>query len=122
MFKAIACALGLIASPYTALSNEQSWQASGRSDKQAAQAFYKKARIIVSTLPPSLLSIKCLFFCGVYEMYAIRPVTAWLHFSQASLQLKLHLLSTHSSTEEEFESSTGRLLRRLYWSCMQSES
>lgn len=90
-------------------------------NKRIAQSFFAKACVLTSLLPASLLTTQCHFFCGVYAMYSIRPVTAWLYFSQASLHLKIHLLSSRPFAQEQSESPKGRLMQRLYWSCMQSE-
>jgi hypothetical protein len=77
--------------------------------------------MILSVSAPSLTAIQCLFFCGVYQMYLVRPVDAYSYFNRASTQLKLHLLGKRPFDFHGPESTESRLLRRLYWSCMQSE-
>lgn len=120
----MACALGLIASPYVASSLDfdgNRVRDPESSTANIAEAFCMQARAIIGVLPFSLRKIQCLFFCGVYEMYCIRPVSAWLDFSQASMQLKVYLQCRTSMSQQEFETPEGRLIQRLYWSCMQSE-
>ncbi|KAI8715718.1 Zn(2)-C6 fungal-type domain-containing protein [Fusarium sp. LHS14.1] len=119
----IACALGIISSPYTPSTFDKYSPVSPDkvgTSRQLGESCFARCRTILSNQPLSLLSTQCHFFCGVYEMYSIRPVAAWLQFSQASLQLKLHIQS-RSFSPNEFQTDEGRLLQRLYWSCMQSE-
>lgn len=56
-----------------------------------ADRYAKLAQTILRALSPPLQTIKCHFFCGVYEMYSVQLVAALLHLNQASLQLKMHL-------------------------------
>ncbi|RSL48318.1 hypothetical protein CEP51_015648 [Fusarium floridanum] len=119
----IACALGIISAPYRPSTFDKYSPASPDkvgASRQLGESCFARCRTILSNQPLSLLSTQCHFFCGVYEMYSIRPVAAWLQFSQASLQLKLHIQS-RSFSPNEFQTDEGRLLQRLYWSCMQSE-
>ncbi|RKL42849.1 hypothetical protein BFJ70_g4545 [Fusarium oxysporum] len=114
----IACALGLRSSPFVP-SRDRKHVPRNSADDQAEQLFRRGIQIL-ALQPPSLLATQCRFFCGVYEMFCIRPVAAWLHFSQASLQLKLHIHSRTFSCPVDPSVDSG-LLQRLYWSCMQSE-
>ncbi|KAF5026957.1 hypothetical protein F66182_987 [Fusarium sp. NRRL 66182] len=93
--QAVTCAVGLASSPFypsgaIGLRDMQSPQQQQHT-VQDAQPFFRKAREILSIQPPSLSLAQCHFFCGIYDMFCIRPVAAWLHFSQASLQLRLEL-------------------------------
>ncbi|WJG35741.1 uncharacterized protein FOBCDRAFT_186363 [Fusarium oxysporum Fo47] len=114
----IACALGLRSSPFVP-SRDMKHVPRNLADDQAEQLFRRGIQIL-ALQPPSLLATQCRFFCGVYEMFCIRPIAAWLHFSQASLQLKLHIHSRTFSCPVDPSVDSG-LLQRLYWSCMQSE-
>ncbi|ENH64785.1 hypothetical protein FOC1_g10000922 [Fusarium oxysporum f. sp. cubense race 1] len=114
----IACALGLRSSPFVP-SRDRKHVPRNSADDQAEQLFRRGIQIL-ALQSPSLLATQCRFFCGVYEMFCIRPVAAWLHFSQASLQLKLHIHSRTFSCPVDPSVDSG-LLQRLYWSCMQSE-
>lgn len=102
----------------SAQHEEQVWRA--EASRALAERCFARGRAILGLQAPSLLSTQCLFFCGVYEMFTLRPVDAWLHFSQASLQLRLHIQS-RTFSPEEYLTADGRLIQRLYWSCMQSE-
>ncbi|OLN97276.1 Positive regulator of purine utilization 6 [Colletotrichum chlorophyti] len=121
---ATACALGLVSSPYRA--SRMAASDGGRAMfltpelRTLAQSYITRGREILISQLPSLSTIQCLFFSGVYEMFCLRPVPAWLHFSQASLQLKLQI-HRRSFSPEGFRDADGRLVQRLYWSCMQSE-
>ncbi|SCO15077.1 uncharacterized protein FFM5_11058 [Fusarium fujikuroi] len=114
----IACALGLRSSPFVPSRNTQHVPQDTSNDQ--AEHLFRRGNQILALQPPSLLATQCRFFCGVYEMFCIRPVAAWLHFSQASLQLKLYIHSRTFSYPLHPSVDSG-LLQRLYWSCMQSE-
>ncbi|KLO97498.1 uncharacterized protein LW93_3476 [Fusarium fujikuroi] len=114
----IACALGLRSSPFVPSRNTQHVPQDTSNDQ--AEHLFRRGNQILALQPPSLLATQCRFFCGVYEMFCIRPVAAWLHFSQASLQLKLYIHSRTFSYPIHPSVDSG-LLQRLYWSCMQSE-
>ncbi|CCT76102.1 uncharacterized protein FFUJ_12049 [Fusarium fujikuroi IMI 58289] len=109
----IACALGLRSSPFVPSRNTQHVPQDTSNDQ--AEHLFRRGNQILALQPPSLLATQCRFFCGVYEMFCIRPVAAWLHFSQASLQLKLYIHSRTFSYPLHPSVDSG-LLQRLYWS------
>jgi hypothetical protein len=120
----ISLALGLIGKPFVATSDPQRDHSRSVVHGERgvlAEQLSTCARAILGIATPSLIVIQCLFFCAVYDMYRIRPVDAYLYFNRASMCLKLHLLGKRPFDTYGAESQEGRLLRRLYWSCMQSE-
>ncbi|KAI8672282.1 Zn(2)-C6 fungal-type domain-containing protein [Fusarium sp. Ph1] len=93
-------------------------------DQDTASSYYLAAKKRLGLLQPSLLNTQCLFFCGVYEMYCLRPLEAWSHFNRACVDLRnlLWLRSQRRSPENHAVSrETHRLEQRLYWSCVKSE-
>lgn len=51
-------------------------------------------------------------------MYSIRPLKAWMSFSQACAMFQVYL---HTRPHLEATRTTKRLEQRLYWSCLKSE-
>lgn len=121
----LACALGAISHAFTPEdfdSDEQIHLLIEKSSKHLAEAYFDAARKRLGLLLPSLLTIQCFFFSGVYEMYCIRPLNAWFSFHQASVQFKVYLSAIPHLDETPYMSALNRRLeKRLYWSCMQSE-
>lgn len=88
-------------------------------------AYYLAAKKRMHLIDPSLLSVQCLFLCGVLEMYLITPLRAWYYVNQACVQLQnlLWIQENHqSSCLGQTLDENRRLGQRLYWSCMKTES
>lgn len=91
-------------------------------DRSRAAAYYLAAKKRLGLIEPSLLSIQCLFLCGVLEMYLLNPLMAWHYFSHASAQFRDQLWRrTQKRWGQVMCRETKRLEQRLYWSCMKSE-
>lgn len=129
-FQLISCALACLAAPFQTDPGINSTPESIRSsmsayvDQDTASSYYLAAKKRLGLLQPSLLNTQCLFFCGVYEMYSLRPLEAWSHFNRACVDLRnlLWLRSQRRSPENHAVSrETHRLEQRLYWSCVKSE-
>ena len=89
-----------------------------------ASACYLAAKKRLGLIEPSLLSVQCLFLCGVFEMYLLKPVKAWFYFNQACIQFRNQLWGRTrkaSAYDHSTPRETRRLEQRLYWSCMKSE-
>jgi hypothetical protein len=86
-----------------------------------ARSYYIAAKRRIGVISPSLLAVQCLFFCGVYEMYTLRPINAWMSLHQASVQLQMHLSTKPDDQTGSSSIELERLEKRLYWSCRQSE-
>ncbi|KAF4919665.1 1-aminocyclopropane-1-carboxylate oxidase [Colletotrichum viniferum] len=124
----IACALACLATHFEQDSFLNSTPESIRStasnstDLDTAQAYFFAAKKRLGLLEPSLLQVQCLFFCGVFEMYSLRPLRAWSYFNQACVQFKnLLWRRTQRRAPENMSQKARRLEQRLYWSCMKSE-
>lgn len=117
----IACALGAVSDPFSTNDRVNPRCHQAPSISPLANIYYREARRKLGVLQPSLGKILSLFFCGIFEMYMIKPVTAWFNFQQASLQLKAYLLGQTAKSSDPGDPIGGHLERRLYWSCMQSE-
>ncbi|KAJ5759005.1 hypothetical protein N7520_006161 [Penicillium odoratum] len=117
----IACALGAVSRQFSAhdITNPTCNQA--LSINPLAAIYYREARRILGVLQPSLGTILSLFFCGIFEMFMMKPVNAWFNFQQAAVQLQAYLLGQKATTSEPGDPIGGHLEGRLYWSCMQSE-
>ncbi|KAI1409253.1 vegetative cell wall protein gp1 [Hypoxylon sp. FL1857] len=89
-------------------------------DPATASSYYLAAKKRLGLLEPSILQVQCLFLCGVFEMYSLKPLRAWSYFNQASVSFRnLVWMQTQGSVGGMLE--TQRLEQRLYWSCMKSE-
>lgn len=119
--QSITCALGLVSQAYVTVGS-RAYQPpkKDRGLRAHTEKFVKYGKSVLGAKRPSLLVTQCYFFCGVYEMFVLRPVTAWIHFSQASLHLKLHIQARPFSSSGG-DAAERALVQRLYWSCMQSE-
>ncbi|KAL4751968.1 hypothetical protein BDW72DRAFT_212359 [Aspergillus terricola var. indicus] len=70
-------------------------------DYATGELYYTAARKRIGLLDSSIIAIQCAFLIGVYEIYSMRPLRAWL--SQA------------------LEQSSETVKSRLYWSCLKSD-
>lgn len=125
-FQLIACALGCLSSPFQRDSTVNGTPDSSRSmsatsvDQATASSYYLAAKKRLGLLEPSVLQVQCLFLCGVFEMYSLRPLRAWSYFNQASVSFRNFVwMRTQRKAGEVPERQ--RLEQRLYWSCMKSE-
>ena len=115
----IICALANLATPF---SIEKPGLAESSvddaKDYPAAEAYYTAARKRLGLLDNSVLAVQCTFLIGVYQMYSMRPLKAWMSFSQACAIFQTYL---HTRSHEETARATKRLEQSLYWSCLKSE-
>jgi hypothetical protein len=65
------------------------------------------------------LATQCYFLTGVYEMYSLRPLQAWLSFNRACTTFQTYLRT--QSLPADYSHSSRRVEQRLYWSCLKSE-
>lgn len=122
----IACALACLSSPFQRDVAANGTPDSNRSlsvtsvDQATASSYYLAAKKRLGLLEPSILQVQCLFLCGVFEMYSLKPLRAWTYFNQASVSFRnLVWMRTQRAVGDMLESQ--RLEQRLYWSCMKSE-
>lgn len=87
-------------------------------DYAAAEAYYGAARKRTGLLDNSILSVQCMFLLGVYQMYSMRPLKAWMSFSQACAMFQVYL---RTESYRQATRTARRLEQRLYWSCLKSE-
>ncbi|KAB8200198.1 hypothetical protein BDV34DRAFT_205348 [Aspergillus parasiticus] len=123
----LACALGCLAVPFDSMST---WESTQSIDippvvwMETGATYYLAAKKRLGLIEPSLLSIQCLFLCGVFEMYSMRALSAWEYFNQACCQLQNLFWKrglSRPSTDEQDSRKSRQLEQRLYWSCMKSE-
>jgi hypothetical protein len=88
-------------------------------DYSTAETYYTASRKRIGLLDNSVLATQCAFLIGVYEMYSLRPLKAWLSFNHACTTFQAYL---HTRARQVSNSRSSRLLeQRLYWSCLKSE-
>ncbi|KAL3460375.1 hypothetical protein BJX64DRAFT_300674 [Aspergillus heterothallicus] len=116
----ISCALGTVSRPFSLES--PSPQDASRFDTQdhaTGESYYSAARKRIGLLDSSIIAIQCSFLIGVYEMYSMRPLRAWLSFNRACTHFQTYLLA--SSLGQPIEHSSETVRSRLYWSCLKSD-
>ncbi|KAK5677990.1 hypothetical protein LTS10_009874 [Elasticomyces elasticus] len=113
----ISCALGSLSIPFK-VSHPSEAEASFADAElySVAEAYYTAARKRLGLLERSLQATQCWFLTGMYEMYSMRPVSAWTSFNRACTLIQLRLQAPSYGTRLE------DLEKRLYWSCLKSES
>ncbi|KAF4437259.1 heterokaryon incompatibility [Fusarium acutatum] len=124
----VSCAIACLSVPFHTEADVDGSPASTRSltsaaiDPDTAASYYLAAKKRLGLLQPSLLYIQCLFLCGIYEMYCLRPPQAWFHFNRACVDLR-NILWTRSQkkSSQATTQETRRLEQRLYWSCVKTE-
>ena len=116
----IACALANLSVPFAVVRPEKEGNSySEARDYSTAEAYYFAALKRIGLLGVSVMATQCLFFVGVYEMYSIRPLQAWLSFSRACSTFQTYLRTQSHQTTKSI--SSNRLEQRLYWTCLKSE-
>ena len=115
----IICALANLAEPFSILKPAPA-ESSGQNAEhyRDAEAYYTAARKRMGLLENSVLAVQCTFLLGVYQMYSMRPLRAWMSFNQACAIFQTYL---HTRCRQEANRDTKRLEQRLYWSCLKSE-
>ena len=83
-----------------------------------AETYYNAARKRIGLLGNSVPATQCYFLIGVYEMYSLRPLRAWLSFNHACTTFQTCL---HNRSRRVIGRSAKRREQRLYWSCLKSE-
>lgn len=115
----IACALAYLAVPFELTKPEKhSTSQSDAREYATAETYYTAARKRIGLLGNSVPATQCYFLIGVYEMYSLRPLRAWLSFNHACTTFQTCL---HSRSRRAVSRSAKRLEQRLYWSCLKSE-
>ncbi|KAL4937118.1 hypothetical protein BDV06DRAFT_227259 [Aspergillus oleicola] len=124
----IACGLASLAEPFEfqPVRDRSETSASNARDYGTAELYYAAARKRIGMVSTSLLAIQCTYLMGVYEMYTLRPLKAWLSFTQACNMFSAHNLTTSTSSSSpplhDAETQTRRRLEQmLYWTCVKSE-
>ncbi|PVH85961.1 hypothetical protein DL98DRAFT_511047 [Cadophora sp. DSE1049] len=132
----LACALGAVARPYIPSSEISSLSGSGRTSLddtsdllQTGNAFYQVARKRFGLLDQSIMAGQCHMLSGIYLMYTLKPLEAWIAFHQAGSTYSLHLKRQAALQERNSgmdidvtdSQSERRLEQRLYWTVLKSE-
>ncbi|KAL1856884.1 hypothetical protein VTK73DRAFT_8216 [Phialemonium thermophilum] len=135
----LACALACLAEPYTPSQHVRSptWTPGsttatveeGRTtigpDDAAAtgDAYFAAAMRRLGLLPLTLESIQCYFFAGLYEKFAVRPLSAWTLLQQACVRFQayLHARTWSAPRDGSRAKSSRHREQRLYWSCVKAE-
>jgi hypothetical protein len=113
----ITSALGALSTPWDmAMPTEPESSQDKPEAYILSRAYYLAACKRLALLDPCILSTQCWFLTAVYEMYSMKPMSAWLSFSRACSLLQLHLYMLHD-TDHDFT----RAEQCLYWSCLKSE-
>lgn len=106
------------------LSNRSSAEELG-DVRHAADAYYQLARRRSGLLEISITAGQCHVLSGIYLMYTLRPLQAWLAFHQAgstySLYLKRHAAFSDQAIDPGHDTKQKRLEQRLYWTVLKSE-
>lgn len=116
----IVCALAKLSVPYAYIKVDVSANSSylETEDYQTAEMYYTASRKRVGLLEPSVIAAQCVFLIGIYEMYSLRPLKAWLSFNHAATIFQTYL---QTRTRQKSERTLKRLEQRLYWSILKSE-
>ncbi|KAL2830036.1 hypothetical protein BDW59DRAFT_29634 [Aspergillus cavernicola] len=116
----IACALGTISRPFSIdTPGPQDTSRLDARDYTTSESYYTAARKRIGLLDSSIIAIQCAFLIGVFEMYSMRPLRAWLSFNRACTYFQTYLHS--SSLGQPVEQSSETVRSRLYWSCLKSD-
>lgn len=116
----IGCALGAIARPFAVGATiTQSTSRQDAPNYGTAESYYNAARKRIGLLDTSIVTIQCAFLIGVYEMYSMRPLRAWLSFNRACTHFQTYLHSAPLAQPAEQSSTT--IISRLFWSCLKSD-
>ncbi|KAL4887386.1 hypothetical protein BJY04DRAFT_175796 [Aspergillus karnatakaensis] len=116
----ISCALGTVAKPLSmGTPGAHITSSLDGLDHATAESYYTAARKRTGLLDSSIIAIQCAFLVGVYEMYSMRPLRAWLSFNRACTYFQTYLHS--SSFCQANEQSSETVKSRLYWSCLKSD-
>ncbi|KAK5165204.1 uncharacterized protein LTR77_009302 [Saxophila tyrrhenica] len=115
----IACALGSLSTSWeAAVPSASETSLDDAKSYMLAEAYYTAARKRLGLLENTAQATQCWFLAGVYEMYSMRPLTGWTSFNRACALLQPRLYLQSQSTPHSF----GQSDRRLYWSCLKSET
>ena len=115
----VICALANLAGPFSiAKPHHSESSVQNTSNYREAEAYYTAARKRTGLLDISVLAVQCTFLLGVYQMYSMRPLKAWMSFNQACAILQTYL---HTRSRQEATRANRRFEQRLYWSCLKSE-
>lgn len=116
----IACALANLSAPFS-IDRPEDNDSSSRDarDYSTAEAYFTASRKRIGLLENSVVATQCHFLIGVYAMYSMRPLQAWLSFNHACTAFQTYLRTRpHPSLRSR---SSIHLEQRLYWSCLKSE-
>ncbi|CAD6442645.1 5e7ae012-43b4-4d56-8d92-b6af33ec6736 [Sclerotinia trifoliorum] len=128
----IMCALGCVSQPFSDSQSrilpenrmETSRSALGERNLSLGTACFTAARKRIGLLKPSVIATQCIFLCGVYEMYMVRPLRAWNSFADASSNLFMYLKCEESHFGGDISRTKSPEIQRveasLYWSCYKS--
>ncbi|PVH79103.1 hypothetical protein DL98DRAFT_461561 [Cadophora sp. DSE1049] len=128
----LACALGAVARPFN--PSLEIGLLSGRTSLhdtsdllQTSDVFYQVARKRIGLLDPSIMASQCYMLSGIYLMYTLHPLEAWLAFHQAGSTYSLYLKGQaalqerRNNMERSPLQSERQLEQRLYWTILKSE-
>ena len=89
------------------------------------QVYFDLARRRLGSLTKGVLAAQSHFLAGVYLMYRLRPLSAWIEFHSATrayyLYLQYRARQPSQSLDDAKAEERRRLEQRLYWSCYKSE-
>ncbi|KAH8807735.1 hypothetical protein F5884DRAFT_346004 [Xylogone sp. PMI_703] len=123
----LACALACLATEYIPGDisdiNSRDEGLKQEPDWTTAEAYFAAGKKRLGLLPPCLSTVQCLYFAGLYEKFAIRPLDAWFLFQQACIQCQvyLHRRAIISPETNEADNRARHIEQRLYWSCVKAE-
>ncbi|KAJ5371235.1 uncharacterized protein N7496_007327 [Penicillium cataractarum] len=141
-FVMLVCALGCVAQPYHPAPThveEQvlaSLRTLGRTEVtslklhdrslQDGEKYFNLARRRLGSLFLGIRAAQCHFLAGIYLMYTMRPLQAWLEFHSATRAYQVYVQcqarrGAHAGALAPEMSKRRKLEQRLYWSCYKSE-
>lgn len=109
------------------LHEQQSPRTLNRESRQKAELYHQLALKRFGILRCSLIKSQCHMLSGIYLMYTIQPIRAWIDFQQASsnylMCVKSQMAWKLGGTVDVAGgwSESRRLEQSLYWTCFKTE-
>ncbi|KAJ8114212.1 hypothetical protein OPT61_g3858 [Boeremia exigua] len=123
----LACALGCVAKPFHVDISDSPYISIKRDNNalRNGETYFACARMRFGLLKAGTTTTQCHFLAGVYLMYTMRPLSAWMQFRSASESYHLYLDFQKSRqgrpTAVPLTIKQRSLEQGLYWSCYKSE-
>ncbi|KAF3393731.1 hypothetical protein F1880_004758 [Penicillium rolfsii] len=125
----LACALGSIAKPFIPTHDVEARSSTSlqadREGLQKGEIYFDLARKRLGSLDKGVMAAQSHFLAGVYLMYRLRPLSAWMEFHSATrayyVYLQYRARLSPRPVDDGMAEQRRRIEQRLYWSCYKSE-